>query len=313
MVAAHEHRTHVFLLHVRRSRRRAPISGGCSPGFRGCWPRSRPGPRSCSARAGAVIRGRRRPGRGWGIGRRPRPRSGPRRCSRCPTRWVRWRTGPSGSGMPDVLARQANRLSGAEKKAFEAESDQLVADAVAAGLSVAAFEQRCRQLVDRLMGDDGMGELEKQRRTSRARAWVDDDTGMTNVRGEWDPVRGEAVSRALKAEIAARVAAGAKNITPRQQAQLAAVALHAPVRPGSFPSSSAATASPSTSAENAAWPPAPNARRYGPAIRPAAWTKAATSPSMTASHHIRPWKARRPHQPRPQCPGCDMRFGSALP
>ena len=135
--------------------------------------------------------------------------------------------GTIGVGHADVLARQVNRLSGRERKAFEAESDQLVADAVAAGLSVAEFEQRCRQLVDRLMGDDGVGELEKQRRTSRARAWVDDDTGMTNVRGEWDPVRGEAVSRALKAEIAARVAAGAKNITPRQQAQLAAAALHA--------------------------------------------------------------------------------------
>ena len=135
--------------------------------------------------------------------------------------------GEIGVGHADALARQANRLSGPEKKAFEAESERLVADAVREGLSVAAFEQRCRDLVDRLMGDDGVGELEQQRRNSRARAWVDDATGMTHLAGEWDPVRGEAVATSLKAEIAARVAAGAKNITPRQQAHLAAAALHA--------------------------------------------------------------------------------------
>ena len=106
--------------------------------------------------------------------------------------------GKIGVGHADALARQANRLSGAEKKAFEAQSDQLVADAIAEDLSVAAFERRCRELVDRLMGDDGVGELEKQRRTSRARTWVDDDTGMTHLTGEWDPIRGEAVSTVVE-------------------------------------------------------------------------------------------------------------------
>ena len=102
-----------------------------------------------------------------------------------------------------------------------------MADAIADGLSVAEFEKRCRQVVDRLMGDDGISELEKQRRNSRARTSVDPATGMTHLTGEWDPIRGEAISKTLNAEIAARVAAGAKNITPRQQAQLAAAALHA--------------------------------------------------------------------------------------
>jgi hypothetical protein len=135
--------------------------------------------------------------------------------------------GKIGVGHADALTRQANRLSGAEKKAFEQHSDQLVADAVRDGLSVAEFEKRCRDAVDRLMGDDGVGELEKQRRHSRAKTWVDPATGMTHLKGEWDPIRGEAISKSLKAEIAARVAAGSKNITPRQQAQLAAEALHA--------------------------------------------------------------------------------------
>ncbi len=135
--------------------------------------------------------------------------------------------GSLGAGHADVLANQADRLSGREKKAFEEQSDQLVADAVAEGLSVREFERRCRERVDRLMGDDGVGELEKQRRNTRAWKFTDPITGMKGIHGEWDPLRGEAVHRALDAEIAARVAAGAKAITDRQRAQVAAEALHA--------------------------------------------------------------------------------------
>ena len=135
--------------------------------------------------------------------------------------------GDIGVGHADVLARQADRLSGRQRQAFEEQSDQLVADAITEGLSVREFERRCRQVVDRLLGDDGISELEKQRRNSRARTFTDPVTGMRGIHGEWDPLRGEAVHRALKAEIAARVAAGARAITPRQRAQLAAEALHA--------------------------------------------------------------------------------------
>ncbi len=135
--------------------------------------------------------------------------------------------GEIGVGHADVLARQADRLSGREKRAFEDEAEQLVSDAVRDGLSIPEFERRCREVADRLMGDDGISELERQRRNSRARTWVDDDSGMTHVAGEWDPIRGEAIRTALKSEIAARIAAGAKNLTRRQQAQLAAEALHA--------------------------------------------------------------------------------------
>ncbi len=135
--------------------------------------------------------------------------------------------GTIGEGHADVLANQADRLSGREKKAFEEQSDQLVADAVAEGLSVREFERRCRERVERIMGDDGVAELEKQRRNTRAWKFTDPMTGMKGIHGEWDPLRGEAVHRALDAEIAARVAAGAKAITDRQRAQVAAEALHA--------------------------------------------------------------------------------------
>ncbi len=60
--------------------------------------------------------------------------------------------GTLGAGHADVLASQADRLSGREKKAFEEQSDQLVADAIAEGLGVREFERRCRERVDRLHG-----------------------------------------------------------------------------------------------------------------------------------------------------------------
>jgi hypothetical protein len=135
--------------------------------------------------------------------------------------------GDLGVGHADVLTRQANRLSGAKKKTFEEQSDQLVADAIRDGLSVRDFDKLCRDAVDRLLGDDGISELEKQRRNSHAKTWVDPNTGMTHLKGEWDPVRGEGIRKALDAEIAARVAAGAKVTTDRQRAQVAAEALHA--------------------------------------------------------------------------------------
>ena len=48
--------------------------------------------------------------------------------------------GDLGAGHADVLTRQANRLSRSAKKAFEEQSEQLVADAIAEGLSVRDFE-----------------------------------------------------------------------------------------------------------------------------------------------------------------------------
>jgi hypothetical protein len=135
--------------------------------------------------------------------------------------------GTLGVGHADVLAHQADRLDGRQRQAFEEQSDQLVADAISEGLSVREFEQRCRLAVDRLLGDDGISELEKQRRNARARTFTDPTTGMRGIHAEWDPLRGEAVHRALDAEIAARTAAGAGAITKRQRAQLAAEALHA--------------------------------------------------------------------------------------
>ena len=134
--------------------------------------------------------------------------------------------GGIGVGHADVLARQADRLDGSKRRRFEEKTADLVDETVASDLSVPAFDKRCREEVDRLQDDDGVGELEKQKRASKASTWVDDDTGMIMLSGRWDPVRGEEIRNALAAEIAARKAAGAKVSTARQRDQLSAEALH---------------------------------------------------------------------------------------
>ncbi len=150
--------------------------------------------------------------------------------------------GAIGVGHADVLAGQADRLDGSKRRRFEEKTAELVAETVAGDLSLPAFEKRCREEVERLQDDDGIGELEKQKRASKASTWVDDATGMTVLSGRWDPLRGEPVRKALQAEIAARKAAGAKVSTARQRDQLAADALHGLItgdrrsKPGAGPS-----------------------------------------------------------------------------
>ena len=96
--------------------------------------------------------------------------------------------GKIGVGHADALARESGRLSGSKQRQFEEESADLVADAVAEALPVPQFEKRCRETADRIMGDDGIAELEKQRRKSRAWTRTDLETGMLHLYGEFDGV-----------------------------------------------------------------------------------------------------------------------------
>ena len=136
--------------------------------------------------------------------------------------------GEIGVGHADAMAAQSDRLSGDQRRAFEDQAAGMVRHAVENGESVHAFGLRCRELADRLLAEEGIRqEHERRRRASKASSWVDPVDGMTKLYGHWDPVRGEAIRRALDAEVAARTAAGAKVGTHHQREQLAAEALHA--------------------------------------------------------------------------------------
>lgn len=106
------------------------------------------------------------------------------------------------------------------------------------------FERFCRRLVDDLDRHDGIDRLERQRRATHLRRWIDDATGMYVLHGEFDPETGARLFTALDAELEARWRAQhpAAEVVPelaRNNQHLAAHALvslvaggHAAARPG---------------------------------------------------------------------------------
>ena len=98
----------------------------------------------------------------------------------------------------DAITRVAGRLDLDVKDEFLARGAQLVA--VASKLPPETFEKHCKQIADTLT-DGGVGELERQRRATRLRHWIDRATGMYQVRGELDPETGHQLFTALDAEI----------------------------------------------------------------------------------------------------------------
>ena len=71
--------------------------------------------------------------------------------------------------------------------------------ATAAGEPVDLFARRMRRLVAMLRGNHSGSDAEAQRRASSWRSWIDDETGMGHVHGEFDPERFEAVRNAVEA------------------------------------------------------------------------------------------------------------------
>jgi hypothetical protein len=87
----------------------------------------------------------------------------------------------------DVLSRAAKHL---DDKLSVVLFDK-VADLVnvAAAATVPDFAKRLRDEVSRILADDGVARLERQRRSTALSTWVDDE-GMWRVSGKFDPVTG---------------------------------------------------------------------------------------------------------------------------
>jgi hypothetical protein len=60
-----------------------------------------------------------------------------------------------------------------------------------------------REEIRRAQQDDGIARLERQRRNTRLRTWIDDETGMWCLRGEFDPETGAILDKRLKAAVEA--------------------------------------------------------------------------------------------------------------
>ncbi len=99
----------------------------------------------------------------------------------------------------DAVTRASKKLDGAKRAEFIERANAL-AEVAKAG-TVAEFARRLDLETTRLQ-DDGMDRLERQRRNTRARTWVDLD-GMWNLSAKFDPVTGVKVAARLDATVQA--------------------------------------------------------------------------------------------------------------
>jgi hypothetical protein len=98
----------------------------------------------------------------------------------------------------DAVTRISKQLDGAQRRELVTRADQLAEVAKAA--DVEAFARRLDLEAKRLRDDDGMERLQRQRRNTRARSWVDLD-GMWNLSAKFDPVTGVRIASHVDAAV----------------------------------------------------------------------------------------------------------------
>ena len=96
----------------------------------------------------------------------------------------------------DVLARSVAGLDTATQQRL-AERDEFLTD-VASRTTSGEFRRTLREEIRRAQNDDGIARLERQRRNTRLRTWIDDATGMWCMHGEFDPETGAILDKRLK-------------------------------------------------------------------------------------------------------------------
>lgn len=105
------------------------------------------------------------------------------------------RGGRIGAAQVDLFARAARKLD--EEQRRELNDPDLVAAAAAEPVDL--FARRIRRLVAVLRRNHSDSDAEAQRRASSWRSWIDHDTGMGHVHGEFDPERFEGIRNAVEA------------------------------------------------------------------------------------------------------------------
>jgi hypothetical protein len=96
--------------------------------------------------------------------------------------------GELGAGHVDVVARALRSLE-ADDRTLLATSGEWIAQ-LATRCTPDELGRRLRQRINHLRTDDGVARFERQRRATRLRHWIDRDTGMVCVHGEFDPETG---------------------------------------------------------------------------------------------------------------------------
>ena len=91
--------------------------------------------------------------------------------------------------------------------------------AVAGRTTPDEFARVVRRRVRGLTADDGLDRLARQRAATRLRSWIDRETGMWRLSGEFDPVTGVAINGRLHAELAALFADTTPDTCPTDPAE----------------------------------------------------------------------------------------------
>ena len=107
--------------------------------------------------------------------------------------------GAGSAGHVDIVTRALRDLKAADKQRL-AESGHLLAGA-AASQSRDEFAKTVRRRVRQLASGDGLARLERQKQATRMRTWIDRESGMWCVRGEFDPERGLILETQLQARV----------------------------------------------------------------------------------------------------------------
>jgi hypothetical protein len=96
--------------------------------------------------------------------------------------------GETSGGHVDVVTRAMRQLTPDERGQLADRGDELAL--AASQLSRDEFGRMVRSEIRRIHTDDGIDRLQQQRRNTRLRTWLDRDTGMWCLRGEFDPETG---------------------------------------------------------------------------------------------------------------------------
>ena len=108
-------------------------------------------------------------------------------------------SGDSSAAHIDVLTRALRPLSPEQRRRLAERGEVL---AMAAGqLSCGEFARTVRNEVRRISTDDGIDRLARQKRATSLRTWVDRDTGMWCLKGEFDPEAGLKLDARLQAMV----------------------------------------------------------------------------------------------------------------
>ncbi|MFZ4810437.1 MAG: HNH endonuclease [Ilumatobacteraceae bacterium] len=107
--------------------------------------------------------------------------------------------GAVSTGHVDAVTQALSRLEPADRARLASEGDWIAS--VASRCTPDELERALRQRARQLATDDGVARFERQRRATTLRHWVDKDTGMTCIYGEFDPESGAKLVTQLQAAV----------------------------------------------------------------------------------------------------------------